>query len=122
MNASFVRAWSTAPARLSRCNLKVDAFRLHLDSLAGAVDHARTNDAFMTEQYRPYFKAKRRLDDLQKLRDAVHLRILQETVDAALPKTSIVEITDQAEPGRKPVSPSFKLNIALGIFVGLIVG
>src|SRR5206468_6472184 len=48
--------------------------------------------------------------------------ILQETVDAALPKTSIVEITDQAEPGRKPVSPSFKLNIALGIIVGLIVG
>ena len=43
-------------------------------------------------------------------------------MDAALPKTSIVEITDQAEPGRKPVSPSFKLNIALGIIVGLIVG
>ncbi|PYJ58700.1 MAG: capsular biosynthesis protein [Verrucomicrobia bacterium] len=107
---------------LAGLKLKVDAFRLHLDSLAGAVDHARTNDAFMTEQYRPYFKAKRRLDDLTKLRDAVHLRILQETVDAALPKTSIVEITDQAEPGRKPVSPSFKLNIALGIIVGLIVG
>ena len=107
---------------LAGLKLKVDAFRLHLDSLAGAVDHARTNDAFMTEQYRPYFNAKRKLDDLQKLRDAVHLRILQETVDAALPKTSIVEITDQAEPGRKPVSPSFKLNIALGIIVGLIVG
>ena len=107
---------------LAGLKVKVDAFRLHLDSLASAVDHARTNDAFMTEQYRPYFAAKRRLDDLQKLRDAVHLRILQETVDAALPKTSIVEITDQAEPGRKPVSPSFKLNIALGIIVGLIVG
>src|SRR5206468_7773896 len=51
-----------------------------------------------------------------------HLRILQETVDAALPKTSIVEITDHAEPGRKPVSPDFKLNIILGILVGLIVG
>ena len=107
---------------LAGLKVKVDAFRLHLDSLASAVDHARTNDAFMTEQYRPYFNAKRKLDDLQKLRDAVHLRILQETVDAALPKTSIVEITDQAEPGRKPVSPSFKLNIALGIIVGLIVG
>ncbi len=107
---------------LAGLKLKVDAFKLNLDSLASAVDHARTNDAFMTEQYRPYFKAKRKLDDLQKLRDAVHLRILQETVDAALPKTSIVEITDQAEPGRKPVSPSFKLNIGLGIIVGLIVG
>jgi len=107
---------------LGGLKLKVDAFKLNLDTLASAVDHARTNDAFMTEQYRPYFKAKRKLDDLQKLRDAVHLRILQETVDAALPKTSIVEITDNAEPGRRPVSPNFKLNIALGIIVGLIVG
>src|SRR5436305_15292381 len=107
---------------LSGLKVKVDAFRLHLDSLASAVDHARTNDAFMTEQYRPYFAAKRKLDDLQKLRGAVHLRILQETVDAALPKSSIVEITDQAEPGPKPVSPNFTDNIVLGIIVGLIVG
>src|SRR2546430_5089071 len=107
---------------LGGLKLKVDAFKLNLDPRASAFDHARTNDAFMTEQYRPYFKAKRKLDDLQKLRDAVHLRILQETVDAALPKTSIVEITDNAEPGRRPVSPNFKLNIALGIIVGLIVG
>src|SRR5204862_839280 len=74
------------------------------------------------EKYRPYFEAKRKLDDLQKLRGAVHLRILQETVDAALPKSSIVEITDQAEPGPKPVSPNLTINIVLGIIVGLIVG
>ncbi len=73
-------------------------------------------------QYRPYFEAKRNLDNLQKLVGAVHLRILQETVDAAIPKSSIVEITDVAEPGRKAVSPNFTLNIALGIIVGLIVG
>src|SRR5206468_12053334 len=107
---------------LSGLHVRVDAFKAHLDSLAKSVETARTRDAKTTEKYRPYFEAKRKLDNLQKLRDAVHLRILQETVDAALPKTSIVEITDHAEPGRKPVSPDFKLNIILGILVGLIVG
>jgi capsular exopolysaccharide synthesis family protein len=50
------------------------------------------------------------------------LRIEQERIDATLPKKGIVEITDQAEPGVKPVSPNLTLNIALGIIVGLIVG
>ena len=107
---------------LAGLKLKVEAFNAHLQSLANSVDAARKKDADMTEKYRPYFEAKRKLDDLQKLRGAVHLRILQETVDAALPKSSIVEITDQAEPGPKPVSPNFTVNIVLGIIVGLIVG
>src|SRR5205814_1670362 len=87
-----------------------------------AVDAAKLQDAEKTAQYRPYFEAKRELENLLKVRDAVLLRILQETVDLALPKQSIVEITDVAEPGRKPVSPNFPLNIALGLIVGLIVG
>ena len=56
------------------------------------------------EKYRPYFEAKRELDNLEKARDALHLRMLQETVDAALPKTSTVEIVDRAEaqPAQSP--------------------
>ena len=107
---------------LSGLKVRVDAFKANLDSLAKSVENAREKDANTTKQYRPYFEAKRKLDDLQKLQAAVHLRILQETVDQALPKTSIVEITDEAEPGRRPVSPNFTINIVLGIIVGLIVG
>ena len=107
---------------LSGLKVRVDAFKANLDSLAKSVENAREKDANTTKQYRPYFEAKRKLDDLQKLQAAVHLRILQETVDQALPKTSIVEITDDAEPGRRPVSPNFTINIVLGIIVGLIVG
>jgi len=101
---------------------KVAASKAQVDSLAQAVDAAKLQDAEKTAQYRPYFEAKRELENLLKVRDAVLLRILQETVDLALPKQSIVEITDVAEPGRKPVSPNFPLNIALGLIVGLIVG
>ena len=52
----------------------------------------------------------------------IMIRILQETVDAALPTESIVEIYDPAEPNDDPVRPKIVLNIALGVVVGLIVG
>ena len=43
-------------------------------------------------------------------------------MDARLPKTAIVEITDPAEPGLRPVRPNIPLNITLGFIVGLLVG
>jgi len=107
---------------LSGLQLKVAASKAQLDSLAKSVSDAKGQDAEMTAQYRPYFREKRELDNLQKVRDAVILRILQETVDASLPKSGIVEILDQAEPGARPVRPNIPLNITLGIVVGLIVG
>src|SRR2546426_891786 len=78
--------------------------------------------SILTALNRPYFEAKRRLENLQKIMDAVVLRIVQEQIDATLPKKGIVEITDQAEPGLRAVSPNLTLNIALGVIVGLIVG
>lgn len=107
---------------LAGLETRVAASKAQVDSLAQAVDAAKRQDAEKTAQYRPYFEAKRELDNLQKVRDAVFLRVLQETVDLAIPKQSIVEITDNAEPGRRPVSPNLTLNIVLGIIVGLIVG
>jgi capsular exopolysaccharide synthesis family protein len=107
---------------LAGMKVKVDAVKAQLDSLAQSVADAKTKDAEATEKYRPYIEAKRKLDNLLKVRDAVFLRVLQEKIDQALPKTSIVEITDEAEPGLRPVSPNIKLNIALGIIVGLVVG
>ncbi len=107
---------------LSGLEVNVAAKKAQLDSLAQAVDAAKTNDVERAALYRPYFEAKRRLENLQKIMDAVVLRIEQERIDATLPKKGIVEITDPAEPGLKPVSPNLKLNIALGVIVGLIVG
>ena len=107
---------------LSGLEVTVAAKKAQLDSLAQAVDAAKTNDVERTALYRPYFEAKRRLENLQKIMDAVVLRIEQERIDATIPKKGIVEITDQAEPGLKAVSPNLTLNIALGVIVGLIVG
>ncbi len=84
--------------------------------------NAKRRDSEMMEAYRPYFKAKRDLETQQKIRDSIILRVLQETVDAALPKNSMVEIVDSARPAMRPVRPNIPLNIALGVVVGLIMG
>jgi capsular exopolysaccharide synthesis family protein len=101
---------------------QVTAARNELEQLTVAVEKAKSNDAEKTAKYRPYFTAKRDLENLSKISDMIMIRILQETVDAALPKESIVEIYDPAEPNNEPVRPKRFLNIALGVVVGLIVG
>ncbi len=47
---------------------------------------------------------------------------MQETIDSALPRTTMVTIVDPASPGKSPVRPNKTLNIILGIVIGLMVG
>jgi capsular exopolysaccharide synthesis family protein len=49
-------------------------------------------------------------------------KIEAEKLDLQIPKTGMVEIIRQAEPGKYPVRPNKTLNIGLGVIVGLIVG
>jgi len=100
----------------------VNAAQNELNELTAAVENAKANDALKTAKYRPYFTAKRDLENLSKISDMIMIRILQETVDASLPTESIVEIYDPAEPNDEPVRPKKVLNIALGVLVGLIAG
>lgn len=86
------------------------------------LSQAKEKDSTKMKEYRPYFAAKRDVETQQRIYETIKLRILQEAVDASLPKTSIVEITDLAEPSRRPVRPNVTLNIALGVIVGLIMG
>ena len=50
------------------------------------MDEAKSKDAELAAQYRPYFEAKRSLENLLKIRDAISLRLEQERIDATLPK------------------------------------
>ena len=100
----------------------VDRYKLVVTSLESQIEEAKKKEAENTEKFRPYFTAKRNLESLQRFLDAILNRRLQETVDSSLPKTSIVEIYDLAEPALKQVSPKLGLNVALGVLVGLIVG
>jgi len=71
---------------------------------------------------RQYATAKRYLENQQKVLDALETRIQLESIDAALPVTSNVDITARAEPALRPVRPNIPLNIALSVVVGLIAG
>ena len=78
----------------------------------------RNND----ERYRPYYLAKRELEQLQQHGIILKNRIYQEEVESQLPMEAIVETYDEAEASLRPVRPNIALNVALGVIVGLIAG
>src|SRR6266566_5276645 len=62
------------------------------------------------------------LEELQGFRRILTMKIAAENIDAALPKTAMVEIIDKARPGLHPVRPDKFWNIVLGVVIGLVVG
>jgi len=107
---------------LDSLEYEVNRRQQQLIALEQKVKEARDKDAERLAAYRPYLDAKRGVETQTRILEAMKLRVLQETVDAELPKSSIVEITDPAEADPKPVRPNVPLNIALGVMVGLIMG
>ena len=101
---------------------KVTATGLSLAALSNAVAKAQDTDIQQANKTRPYFEAKRDLDELVRFSQIIQTKIAMEQTDLKLPKTSMVEIVDPATPGLRPVRPNKPLNIALGIIIGLVVG
>jgi polysaccharide biosynthesis transport protein len=107
---------------LNGLKVNLDAKKEYVASLTALVADAKTNDITQAVLRRPYFQKKRDLESLQFIRERLAIRIWQEKVDAAIPKTGIVEIIDKAEPDFRPVKPNKILNITLGVIVGLAIG
>jgi len=107
---------------LKGLEISVASKKATADHLQKQVDDAKDTDAKKMEQYRPYFKLRRDLETQQRLRDNIFIRVLQETVDKSIPKSSLVEIIDFAKTAVKPVRPNIPLNISLGVIVGLVMG
>ncbi len=101
---------------------QVVSLQARRDELQRAVDEGKKLVVEEAKASREYFRVKRDLDNQQKIRDAILMRTLQEEVDAELPRGSIVEQVDKAEPNLRPVRPNIPLNIALGVVVGLVMG
>jgi len=76
---------------LTGLQVKMEATSTHRESLSKAIDEARSKELETAARLRPYWEARRRLEDSQKVRDAIQLRILQETIDSALPKSKSQE-------------------------------
>jgi capsular exopolysaccharide synthesis family protein len=100
----------------------VEAKKAQLDSLTRDRDVAKTNDILQAIARRPYIQKKREQERLQKANDKLMERIIEQKVEAAIPKSLIVQVIDPAEPDYRPVKPNKIVNIGLGIVVGLVIG
>jgi polysaccharide biosynthesis transport protein len=102
--------------------VQADAAKAQMDKLVQLVEDAKTKDQKMQTLAGPYAKAKRDLEDKMEIRRLFDFRSRQEKFEAELPRLTMVESVDVAEPSMKPYRPNVPLNIALGIVVGLVVG
>jgi len=133
LNAEVIKCKALADDLHNKIKIRVNGIMLGLDtrvlSLSNSLANlemevalATTNDVIRAGQTRPYFEAKRNLDELQRFRQILDVKIAAEKIDVDLPKTMMVEIVDRAQPSARPVRPNKPLNIALGIIIGLVVG
>lgn len=102
--------------------IRVNILKAQFESFTTAVEGAKKVDIDMQRKTRPYFEAKRELDEQKNIRDTLKRRITQEEIDQAIPRSSTVQIIDPAEEGMAPVKPNKTLNIVGGIVIGLIAG
>ncbi len=107
---------------LTGLEAKVASMGQSLTNLEKEVDAAIQRDLDKATQSQPYWAAKRKLEELQRFQQILYLKIAQEQTELVLPKTSMVEIVDWAQPGLRPVKPNKPMNIALGVIIGLVVG
>jgi capsular exopolysaccharide synthesis family protein len=92
-----------------------------LDELTAQVEAAKKKDQEEAQRGQPYWEAKRDLESDVQFHALLQAKIASDQLDL-IPKNSMVEIIDRAEPGKDPVRPDKTLNIILGIIIGLAVG
>ncbi len=107
---------------LTGLHSKVASMKQGLDNLQEEVDKANQKDIANAKKFRPYFEAKREMDEMQRFGTLLNQKIELERAEVALPKLSMVEIIDRAVASMRPQKPNKPLNIALGVIIGLVVG
>ncbi|MCX8091494.1 MAG: polysaccharide biosynthesis tyrosine autokinase [Verrucomicrobiae bacterium] len=101
---------------------QVESARAEVEKLNRTLEEAKQTDIERAAKTRPYYDKKRELESLVSFRRILEMKIASERIDINLPKTSMVEIIDNAVPNERPVRPNKPLNILLSIIIGLVVG
>lgn len=101
---------------------RAESKKKEMDDITAKVDAAQTNKNILATSYLPYFDAKRNLETLQRVKDALTLKIKAEMIETAQPTSSAVETIDSAVVKRNPVRPNIFFNLGIGTMVGLLVG
>jgi succinoglycan biosynthesis transport protein ExoP len=101
---------------------QVSSKKAALDALTNSIEAAKIQDNIESAKNQPYYDAKRNLEQLRDLHKLLYSKIEAVKLDAAIPKDSMVQVTDSAVPGKTPVKPNKTVNIILGLVFGLIMG
>ena len=103
-------------------NTQVKQLKASLDAQTATVEAAITKDREEAKRNQPYWELKRKLEDNIELHKLLNAKIMGETIDLSIPKSTMVTIIETATQGKSPVRPNKTLNIILGIIIGLMVG
>jgi uncharacterized protein involved in exopolysaccharide biosynthesis len=101
---------------------RVKTLRSATDKLKTKLEETRAMDIKLAEGSRPYYEAKRRLEELTRFQTLLNLKLASEKIDMNLPKSTLVETIDRAEPALRPVRPNKPLNLFVGAVVGTLLG
>ena len=107
---------------MTAIELELSQTQAQVDGLRKSVEEAQKVDIDKAQNSRPYFDKRRELEELITFGRILNMKLEAEKIDYALPKSTMVEVMDRAQPGAKPVRPNKPLNIVLGIIIGLVVG
>ncbi len=107
---------------ITSLEVQLSTAQSELAQLDAQVLMAKAEDLNRGSEYREFFEKKRDVENQRIMLDVLGRKLAQERFDSKIPRGSLVQITDIAEEGLKPVKPNIPLNIAFGVIVGLVVG
>jgi uncharacterized protein involved in exopolysaccharide biosynthesis/Mg-chelatase subunit ChlD len=99
------RVDSRAGEVMKEMDTKVASLKDGVAKLDKEVSELTAKDTAASEATRPYWEAKRELEELQSFQKILNMKIASENVDVTLPKSAMVEIVDNAKTP-PPKAPS----------------
>ena len=109
-------------ALLDGLDAKENALAASQQTLKERIDGMERQYRARTDKLRPYKTLEQELQRRRNVRDSVEMKMEQERINYELKSSFIVTVINPAEEALRPARPNKKLNIALGVIVGLVVG
>ena len=126
MTNTIVELSSQVDARTAAVMLGLEAelkaVKTTVDERTQKLDAEKQKNQEIAEGKRAYQIATEELERQKRLRDTVENKIKIEEIDKEIKRSTAVTVWDRAEPAIKAAYPKMTLNIALGAFVGLVLG
>lgn len=98
------------------------ALKASNDERQKGLEKAKEDNRIAAEKGQKYTEALSTYERQEKIRDTIDFKIRQEEIDKDIPRSTAVRITDVAEQALKAARPRVTLNIALGVFFGIVLG